>query len=267
VSVSGTVAPVLYIPHGGGPLPLLGDAAHAGLVRFLAELGVALPRPDAIVVVSAHWEEPVAAVTSGRRPELLYDYFGFPEESYSIAYPAAGNPALAGRIAELLAAAGIDCLPDPDRPFDHGMFVPLTLMYPAADVPCVQLSLLANLDPARHIAIGRALAPLRDANVMVLGSGMSFHNLRVIWQPERGTSEANEFTDWLDAACCDRALDATGRERRLLGWAQAPHARFVHPREEHLLPLHVCAGAAGFSPARLAFSGPVIGRRVSAYLW
>jgi len=263
----GPLAPVLYIPHGGGPLPLLGDPGHAELVRFLSSAAESLPRPDAVLVVSAHWEEPAVAVTSGSHPELLYDYYGFPEESYSITYPAPGSPALAARIAALLEGAGIDCLQDPGRPFDHGMFVPLKLMYPAADVPCVQLSLVADLDPARHVAIGRALAPLRDEKVLVLGSGMSFHNLRVIWQPNRGAAEGNEFTDWLDAACCDESLSAAERERRLVDWPRAPHARFVHPREEHLLPLHVCAGAASLAPARLVYSGAVIGRRVSAYLW
>ena len=260
-------APVLFIPHGGGPLPLLGDPGHADLVRYLGTAGASLGRPGAIVIVSAHWEEPVAAVTSGAAPELLYDYYGFPEESYSINYPAAGSPELAGRIADLLGAGGFECVQDPERPFDHGMFVPLKLMYQDAGIPCVQLSLLADLDPARHIALGRALGPLRDENVLVLGSGMSFHNLRVIWQPERGAAEGDAFTDWLDGTCCDPTLSVAERERRLVGWQEAPHARFVHPREEHLLPLHVCLGVASGEVATLDFRGPVLGRRVSAYRW
>ena len=226
-----------------------------------------MPRPDAILVVSAHWEEPVAAVTSAPNPGLLYDYYGFPDEAYSIRYPAAGSPDLAARIAELLRAGGFECLQDPARPFDHGMFVPLKLLYPDACIPCVQLSLLADLDPARHVELGRSLAPLRDENVLILGSGMSFHNLRVIWSPERGAREGDEFADWLDRACCDPSLDAGERARRLVGWVHAPHARYVHPREEHLLPLHVCLGAASGNVAALDFRGPVLGRRVSAYRW
>ena len=149
---------ILFIPHGGGPLPLLGDPGHAALVKFLQQAGQNMPRPDAIVVISAHWEQPVATLTSHPAPSIIYDYGGFPEESYAIEYPAPGEPALAQQIAELLQQHHIAHQLDARRGFDHGLFVPLKLMYPAADIPCLQLSLLASLDAAAHIELGRARA-------------------------------------------------------------------------------------------------------------
>lgn len=263
-------SPVLYIPHGGGPLPLLGDPAHEVLVRFLKAVPGRLGRPSAILVVSAHWEADVPAVTAGAHPPLIYDYFGFPEQAYHIRYPAPGDPALAARVQTLLASAGLHERSEAERGFDHGLFIPLKIMYPEARIPCLQLSLLAGLDPGAHIALGRAIAALRDENVLVLGSGLSFHNMRALMDPglkDDGATDA--FHDWLIETCASTELDAAQRERRLLGWPDAPGARFCHPREEHLLPLHVCFGCAGVATpgAQVVFDGSVMGRRAAAFLW
>lgn len=148
---------VLFISHGGGPMPLLGDEGHNEMIACLKEITTQIRKPSAIVVVSAHWEEKVPTITSGANPSLIYDYYGFPEESYAIKYPCSGEPALAGQIHNLLEKAGISSTLDVQRGFDHGLFVPLAIMYPDADIPCVQLSLINTLNPTEHIKIGRAL--------------------------------------------------------------------------------------------------------------
>lgn len=261
-------SPVLYIPHGGGPLPLLGDKGHQELVRFLENIPGDFDTPDAILVISAHWEESKPTITSGQSPSLIYDYYGFPEESYDIQYPAPGSPELAGKIHSLLTENKIDATLDDERGFDHGLFVPLKIMYPSATIPCVQLSLVNNLDADLHITIGKALSPLRDENILILGSGFSFHNLRAMLRPtqEHDDTQNMEFENWLIKTCTDSSLDENGRANNLIHWEQAPFARYCHPREEHLLPLHVCYGI-GQSAARLAFDGTVIGKKTSAYLW
>ncbi|MEZ5543340.1 MAG: class III extradiol ring-cleavage dioxygenase [Pseudomonadota bacterium] len=262
------LSPVLFLPHGGGPWPLLGEPHHAALIEFLGAIGRDLGRPDACLLISAHWEASVPTLTGAARPALIYDYAGFPAESYRIAYPAPGDPALAGDVRGLLAGAGIDAAVDAARGFDHGLFVPLKLMYPAADIPCVQLSLVRGLDPALHIRIGRALAGLRARNVLVVGSGFSFHNLRAFFAARPGTPDpANAaFQDWLVETCTSHELDEAGRAQRLTGWEDAPHARYCHPREEHLLPLHVCYGVAG-GPARVVFDDAVLGKRALGLQW
>jgi aromatic ring-opening dioxygenase catalytic subunit (LigB family) len=265
------LAPVIYIPHGGGPLPLLGDPDHAGLVDFLRGIRPELGQPAAVLVVSAHWEATRPAITSGATPPLLYDYYGFPPESYAIQYPAAGQPELAQRVYDLLTSAGFSPHMDGQRGFDHGVFVPLKLMLPEADIPCIQLSQLASLDPASHIALGKALAALRQENVLIVGSGMSFHNLRAFFasRSSQASQESLVFDRWLVETCTSPALSLPEREARLTDWEGAPYARFCHPREDHLLPLHVCFGAAAASTpaARAVFSGDVMGQRVSALLW
>lgn len=265
---SSNLAPVLFIPHGGGPLPLLDEPGHRQLTAFLQSIAPQLGRPAAIVLVSAHWEAPQATVTGASQPELIYDYNGFPAESYSLRYPAKGSPALAHDIRELLNDAGISALIDLARGYDHGMFVPLMLMYPAADIPCIQLSLLDSLDPAAHIALGRALAALREKNVVVIGSGSSFHNLQAFSYAD-ATARAVVFDDWLVETCTGKALSSGERETRLINWSSAPQGRFSHPREEHLLPLHVCYGVAAehSSAAELVFNDDMMGIRVSGLLW
>lgn len=262
------MSPVLFLPHGGGPLPLLGEPHHAALAGFLGSIGAELGRPSAILVISAHWEARVPVLTAGAQPALIYDYSGFPEESYSITYPAPGAPQLADDIRQLLVDGGIAAELDAARGFDHGLFVPLKLMYPAADIPCVQLSLVRGLDPALHIRIGRALAALRNRDVLVIGSGFSFHNLRAFFTSRPGTPDPDNdaFQDWLVATCTAPDLDEDERTRRLVDWESAPHARYCHPREEHLLPLHVCYGLAG-GPARVVFDDKVLGKRAVGLLW
>ena len=261
-------ATILYSPHGGGPLPLLDEPRHLAMNAFLREFPQSLDRPDAIVVVSAHWEETLVSVTAGRTPPMIFDYYGFPPETYEYSYPAPGHPELASRVHRLLGEAGIESRLDTERGFDHGLFVPLMLMYPAADIPCIQVSLHASLDAALHIRIGRALAALRDANLLVLGSGFSFHNLRELMS--KGDAETDTrnlaFEDWLAQTLADTNIDERERERRLTAWTEAPDARFCHPREEHLLPLQVCYGIAG-GPAGVAFREPVLGFVSSAFRW
>jgi aromatic ring-opening dioxygenase catalytic subunit (LigB family) len=202
-----------------------------------------------LLVVSAHWEEKVPTVMTAPRPPILYDYYGFPPEAYAIEWPAPGDPALAERVVGLLEAAGFATAKDATRGFDHGTFIPLKVSWPDADVPTVQLSLKAGLDPEEHLAIGRALAPLRGEGVLILGSGLSFHNLRAFRHPSaRAVSEA--FDAWLaDAATADPET----RAARLRAWETAPAAREAHPREEHLLPLMVVAGAAGEDRGAVTF--------------
>lgn len=261
------LAPVLYIPHGGGPLPLLDDTGHRELIGFLSHCTDSLPRPKAILVVSAHWEQDEPTLLGAARPPLLYDYYGFPPESYELQYPAPGAPELAEDLAATLGDHGINARLDRKRGFDHGLFVPLSLMYPQADIPCLQLSLLTAMDPVEHIELGRALADLRKREVMILGSGSSFHNMNAFRDGESGKSTCREFDDWLGDTCC--RSDPGETAARLRNWISAPGARYAHPREEHLLPLHVCCGAAlvNGAPARRMFNGDVMGYRMSAFLW
>lgn len=263
--------PVIFLPHGGGPLPVLGDPAHAALKQFMQAIPPRLGQPRAILVVSAHWEAPQATVTSAPQPELIYDYYGFPPESYQIRYPAPGAPALAQRVAELLESHGLPCHRDAQRGFDHGLFIPLKLMYPEADIPCMQLSLLSSLDPAAHIRLGEALAPLCDEGVLIVGSGLSFHNLRAFFSAptEASVADSLAFDEWLRRTLQADGLDDDARAAQLCDWQQAPAARFCHPREEHLLPLHVCFGAAkarGLS-AEVVFNDRLMGMWTSGFLW
>jgi 4,5-DOPA dioxygenase extradiol len=265
-------ATILYIPHGGGPLPLMNEPGHANLNRFLGEYAASIDspdlRPDAIVVVSAHWEETEIAITSAPTPPLLFDYSGFPPETYEYQYPAPGHPELATRVHDLLGKAGIVSRLEAERGFDHGMFVPLLLMYPAADIPCIQISLSSSLDAALHVRIGKALSVLKKENLLVLGSGFSFHNMQVIMSKTDAAIEPRNqaFEDWLSETCSATTLSEAERERRLVHWQEAPHARYVHPREEHLLPLQVCYGM-GQGAARKIFQEPVAGVLTSAYQW
>lgn len=258
--------PVVFAPHGGGPWPFvdlgLGKAELDELAEYLRSLRT-LPKtpPKALLVVSAHWEGDVPTVMTSTRPPMLYDYYGFPPESYRLTWPAPGDPALAKRVQELLAGAGIESAADGERGFDHGAFIPFMLTYPEADVPAIQLSLKASLDPEEHLAIGRALAPLRDEGVFILGSGMTFHNLRAFRDP-RAVPISEAFDAWLREAA---TLEPAERDRRLAKWTDAPAARAVHPREEHLIPLMVVAGAAGEDRGRVAYNGTFNGLRLSAY--
>lgn len=261
-------SPVLFLPHGGGPLPLLGDKRHQEMVDFLKDITQELGKPTAILIISAHWEEHCATITSGKTPPLIYDYFGFPDEAYDITYPAPGNPALAAKVFDLLKEQGIEAKLDSQRGFDHGLFVPMKIMFPQADIPCIQLSLLNTLDPAEHIKIGTALSALRKENVLIIGSGFSFHNIRAFFSPQSGDSDPENaaFENWLIETCTADSLSIEEREQRLIKWHNAPSADYCHPREEHLLPLHVCFGLSK-TKAKLVFNGKVGGKKTSAYLW
>lgn len=259
---------MLYIPHGGGPLPLLGEPGHAGMNRFLQTWPASVAKPDAIVVFSAHWEAPVVSITAAAAPALLFDYHGFPPETYEYQYPAPGDPALAGRVQALLQQSGIDARLDSERGFDHGLFVPLMLMYPDADIPCIQVSLAASLDPGEHLRIGQALAGLKNENLLFLGSGFSFHNMQALLSKRDDSIDPRNqaFETWLAQTCSDPGLTEAERELRLIEWQQAPHARYCHPREEHLLPLQVCYGV-GQGPATIVFQEPVARFIASGYQW
>ncbi len=258
---------IVYFSHGGGPLPILGDPGHKAMVDFMTRLPSQLKRPDFILVISAHWEESAATLLGSQNPPMFYDYYGFPREAYDITYPAPGSPEYAQKIAGLLEKHKIPARIDPQRGFDHGLFIPLKLMYPQADIPCLQLSLIRGLNPITHIALGNALRGLKNENILVIGSGFSFHNMRAFsWQGIGAPDPANEaFQDWLIEVCTAPASQPD-REQRLIEWEQAPSARYCHPREEHLLPLHVCLGMAD-KPARLVFNDQILGKRSVAFLW
>jgi aromatic ring-opening dioxygenase catalytic subunit (LigB family) len=242
--MNATPLPTFYISHGGGPCfwmeanpPDLWDRLGASLQGIPAAVGV---RPKAILAVSAHWIEREFTVQTHPRPPLLYDYYGFPEHTYRLKYDAPGSPALAERVQALLTAAGMPVQDDGERGYDHGLFVPFLKIYPQADIPIIQLSIRAGFDPGAHLALGRALAPLRSEGVLIVGSGFSFHNLRHFGDPE---GRSKPFDDWLNETLCASSPEA--RHARLLAWEQAPAARFCQPQEDHLVPLFVAAGAAG----------------------
>lgn len=264
-------APIIYLPHGGGPLPLLGDASHESLIDFLKSLSDTIDKPDAIVLISAHWEEAIPTITRATQSKLLFDYYGFPDESYSIEYPAKDSPILADKIKVLLKKSSIKSAFEYTRGYDHGFFVPLKLVYPQADIPCVQLSLVQGLNAEQHILLGQCLAELRENNVMIIGSGMSFHNMRALMHADQESAKqaSDAFDHWLITTCTNEKLSTQEKAQRLIHWEQAPYARFAHPREEHLLPLHVCFGAASVSNAnaKLIYNAELMGHKVSGFQW
>ncbi len=266
MTLTSTRMPVLFLPHGGGPWPFvdlgLPRAEVHALATWLRELPGRLPAPPkAVLVISAHWEESVPTVMSGVHPPLYFDYYGFPPASYELRWPAPGDPGVAAEVRGCLQRVGLLSAENSSRGFDHGTFIPLMLAWPAGDVPVVQLSLKNGLDPATHLAIGRALAPLREAGVLIVGSGMSFHNLRLIGDA-RAAGLSTQFDAWLVEAA---TADAMTRDQALTDWINAPAARAAHPREEHLLPLMVVAGAAGPDRGVLDWTGTMLGWRLSGF--
>ena len=259
--------PSIFLPHGGGPCFFMdwtwGPADTWDKTRrFLAGLAATLPAPPkALLVVSGHWEEPAFTAGAAPKPDLIFDYSGFPEHTYRLTWPAPGDPALAERVAGLLEEAGLLSAVSPSRGFDHGVFVPLKVAFPQAEIPVVTLSLASSLDPALHLAAGRTLAPLRDEGVLIIGSGMSFHNLRGYFRPET-TERARSFDAWLTRAV---ESEASERSQLLTNWREAPHAAYAHPREEHLVPLFVAAGAGGDGAGRRIFTDEPMGAAISAY--
>ena len=246
--------PTYFISHGGGPWPYMTgdfrrnfDQLERSLVEMRAELGSV---PKAALMISGHWEEAGFAISSGSRPGMVYDYYGFPEYLYQIQYGAPGSPELAQRVRDLLQGSDLDARLDPTRGFDHGTFSVMKPLWPDEDIPVVQLSLDAGLDPALHLKVGKALAPLRDEGVLIIGSGLSYHNLRAM----RGTSghePSRQFDAWLQQTLVEAS--PVERAARLIGWERAPSARDAHPREDHLLPLMVAVGAAWDEPGTTTY--------------
>lgn len=253
--------PVLFISHGGGPWPWIEDMRREFRIteQWLKRIGEVL-KPKAILSISGHWEEHQFSVATSGEPPMIYDYSGFPPHTYQIKYPAPGAPELATRVKALLAPAGIHVNEDPFQGFDHGTFVPLYLMYPKADVPVGQLSLKVTLDPAEHYKVGELLAPLRDEGVLIIGSGLSYHNLRAFFHGGGPVSEM--FETWLTGAITS---DPLARKEHLLHWTEAPGARLAHPREDHLIPLMVVAGAALSDVGKRIFLDQAFGVAMASY--
>ncbi|WP_255581931.1 class III extradiol ring-cleavage dioxygenase [Cupriavidus sp. AU9028] len=257
--------PVYFVSHGGGPWPFIDGIReqYAATERALRALPDRLPaRPAAVLVISGHWEAPAFTVSTAARPPMLYDYFGFPPHTYHLQYPAPGAPALAARVHERIAAAGLAAGEDAQRGFDHGTFIPLGLMFPDADVPVLMVSLRDDYDPAAHLRLGQALAPLRDEGVLIIGSGLTYHNMRG-FNRDASTPVAEAFQRWLDQAVTQP--DAARRNALLADWQRAPDARLVHPREDHLMPLLVAAGAAGNDAGRTLFVDRVMKVPMASY--
>jgi len=268
-SSSSVRMPTWFIPHGGGPCFFMEcnpSDAWDKMANFLKGLASTLPeKPRAIVVVSAHWLEATVSVTGTQNPELIYDYYGFPAHTYELKYPAKGDPKLEQEIVKTLEAAHIPAKVDPSRGFDHGLFIPMMLMFPDADIPVIQLSLNSNLDPQTQMNLGQALEKLRDDGVLIIGSGMSFHNMRGYGNPQFGPI-SDEFDNWLTKAV---EAEPAQRNKALANWASAPFARQCHPprQEEHLLPLMVVAGAASQDNGQKVFSDRVMETTLSAFVF
>jgi aromatic ring-opening dioxygenase catalytic subunit (LigB family) len=259
------ILPSLYIPHGGGPCFFMDDprGTWTGMANYLRSISSKLAeKPKAILIVSAHWETNGFTFSGNEKPDLIYDYFGFPPHTYELSYSARGNPALAERAARLLNDAGLSSSVDPDRGWDHGVFIPLKVAFPDADIPVIEMSLDRSLDPALHIAAGQALEALRAEGVLIIGSGMSFHNMRAYGDP-RATDPSQQFDQWLSDACTAKA-DA--RAIALTEWSDAPCGRFSHPREEHLLPLMVVAGTSDAAGEK-HFGELVMETAISGFAW
>lgn len=235
--------PSLFLPHGAPDLVISGHAA----ARFLADYSARLSRPEGIVIVSAHWQCPGLFLTGPGPLATIHDFGGFPAELYEIHYPASANENLVGLVKDSLQTANLGVSVDPTRGLDHGAWVPLSLLYPSADIPVVQLSLGSSQDGADHVAVGRALAPLRDRDIMIIGSGGSVHNLRAL-APEGSPAPAwaTAFDSWLETVLVENDLERLARFQ-----SDAPHADIAHPSTEHFLPLLVSAGAGGGSVEKI----------------
>ncbi len=257
--------PTFFVSHGGGPWPWVDGMKQqfAKTAREFAQMPALLPaRPKAILVITGHWEADDFTVSTSERPPMEYDYYGFPEHTYQIQYNAPGSTVLAARVGELLTGAGITWKQDDLRGFDHGTFVPLSLMYPEADVPVVMLSMKSSYDPADHIRLGQALAALRNEGVLIVGSGLTYHNMRGFGQPQ-STPVADAFEDFLNTAITEPSADK--RNDMLVHWQDAPGARLAHPQEDHLIPLMVVAGAAGADVGHRVFVDHVMKVAMASY--
>ncbi|CAF1920434.1 unnamed protein product [Rotaria magnacalcarata] len=262
--------PVLFVTHGAGPMMFLESSTRQGPNNFdknspaakwfrqlYSQLSLDRP-PKAILLISAHWEttEAVHISAQSQHSKLFYDYYNFPPEAYEIEFTPAGHPELAERVKSLLEHDSIPCKLDAERNLDHGVFIPLKLTFPKADIPVVSMSILSSLSPAQHLLIGKALAPLRNENVLIIGSGSTIHGSK------GGPGQSDQFVDALTRALTE--CDAHERDNILLNWEQMlPYARANHPREEHLIPLHVVVGAAGTDRGQIC--NPSVPKLQAAY--
>lgn len=259
---------VAFVSHGGGPMPVLGDASHAELVITLKKLAAQLPsRPSAIVVISAHWESSGFEITSAPSPGLIYDYYGFPEASYELQYPASGAPELARNIAEQMKAQGTPVHLNNTRGFDHGVFIPLMLMYPEANIPVLQISLTESLNLDQHWMLGEALGKVLSEDALVMGSGFSFHNMRAFFSPKTPQVEhdIHTFQTWLDETVTSERISPEEAKQRWLQWPTVEGGRFCHPREEHLIPLTICHAVAQTQGQSIPFN--VLGVEARHFIW
>ena len=249
-----TRLPTYFLSHGGGPCPWLDgplrqmfNQLEQSLKDILRELADA---PRAVLVISGHWEENGFAISSGEEPGMVYDYSGFPAHTYQIRYKAPGSPELAARVQDLLRAGGIPARLDPERGYDHGTFSMMKPLYPEEDLPVVQISIVRGYDPELHLRLGRLLAPLRDEGVLIIGSGLSYHNLSEA-RGTAGVEPSRQFDAWLH----ETLIDATPEERtaKLIEWERAPMARAAHPEEDHLIPLMAVVGAAEGEPGAAVY--------------
>lgn len=267
--MTSTRMPTFFIPHGGGPCFFMDWRAMGGRIdewdktaAFLRGMITTLPeRPKGVIVISGHWEEPAFTASTAPHPDMIFDYYGFPPHTYQLNYPAPGAPDLARRVADLIGAAGLPAATTPARGFDHGVFVPFLLIDPEAVLPIVPLSLKRDLDPEDHLRAGAALAPLRDEGILIVGSGMSFHNMRAFRSPA-AVEPSRVFDAWLTDTV---AAKAPRRWESLAHWDKAPSARLSHPREEHLIPLMVAAGAGGDDAGTKPFTDHVMSADISAF--
>ncbi len=246
--------PTYFVSHGGGPWPYMSGEFRSAMTQLEQSL-LSMRRelgdvPKAALVVTGHWEERGLAVSSGEKPGMVYDYYGFPDYLYHVKYAAPGSPELARRVQDLLLAAGINARSDPARGFDHGTFSVMKPLYPEETLPIVQLSIDASFDPALHLRMGRALAPLRAEGVVIIGSGLSFHNLRLM-RDSTGYEASRQFDAWLHSSLTEASSEK--RADRLTHWRDAPAARIAHPREDHLLPLMTVVGAAWEEPGETTY--------------
>ncbi|TVY60877.1 Extradiol ring-cleavage dioxygenase [Lachnellula suecica] len=270
-------APVIAVCHGGGPMPLMNDPGHAALIKSMTTkvpqaLGLGTPSaPRAIVLVTAHWSERRPTISNGKKHKLYYDYGGFPAETYKLKYDAPGSSEVAGEVYEVLEKAGLNPEMDSERGWDHGVFVPMLLINPKADIPIIQLSVLSSDSPAQHYAMGQALAPLRDSGIAIIGSGMpTFHNLRIMFSGganDGGFKKRNK--EWSDKLTATVSIeDAEERGKALESWREWVGAKEAHPTNgvEHFLPLIVCAGAGDEGKAE-AVGDDVMGTDQFSYYW
>lgn len=264
--------PVIFIPHGGGPWHVMPDDAidpvgYPSLKQWLSGLGRFItPDVKAILVISAHWEEKHVTINFNENPTLLYDYYGFPNYTYSLNWNIKGSSEIATVVENTLAANGFDVDREYQRGLDHGVFVPLMVAFPRPQIPIVQLSLVSSLDPETHTKIGEALQPLRDQGILIIGSGMTYHNMRGFMATGTDAKlHAEKFDEWLVQAMSNP--NPYERNVLLASWQNAPWAIECHPRSEHLTPVFVTAGAAGNTKLSEVFSNTLMGMKVSGFIF